>query len=543
MNKRIQFLLITLFVLPISLLAQLTHGGTPLALNNKLDQPQLTKTDNSELYYIDSSYSKTCSAMEFARFLEFETTLGDSKWTIDKLENGDKLYRLKIKSDEALAVALYFKDFYIPKGANLFVYDPGLEEVFGAYTHENNTKEGYFSTEMISGDEIVVEVYEPQSVEGETKMHLFEVLHAYRRPFASLEKDFGDSGNCEVNVNCPEGNGKTNQKDAVLRLLIKSGSSGLWCTGSLINNTRQDRTPYVLTADHCGKFSSDDDMLQWRFYFHYQSANCENPAEEPQLKTLIGCELIAASNNTGELGSDFFLVKLTKDIPEGYNPYFIGWNRDGVASDHGYTIHHPQGDIKKISTYSDPLISDTYSSGGIVNGYWKVTWSETTSGHGVTEGGSSGSPIFDKNGYLIGTLTGGQASCAALLAPDYYGKFSVHWQNNGNESDEQLAPWLDPDNTGQMKLSGVYLDIEELQAGDRKGFTLLPNPARELVEIRLEDQIQDVQVDLLNINGQLIHTYYFSNSSTINISGLSKGVYLVKVTSSSLSYIKKLVKE
>lgn len=542
MNKRIQILLVILLALPTGMFAQLTHGGAPISLNNKLDQPQLVKVDNSELYYIDSSYSKDCSAMEFARFLEFESSLGDPKWTVNKLKNGDKLYRLHIKSENALAISLYFRDFFIPKGASLFVYDPDFEEVFGSYTYENNVKEGYFSTELIHGDEIVVEYYEPESITGEARMSLYEVLHAYKLPFENSDKDFGDSGICEVNVNCSEGTGKTNQRDAVLRLLIKNGSSGIWCTGSLVNNTNQDRTPYVLTADHCGKFSSEDDMLQWRFYFHYQSANCENPGVEPQLKTLIGCERIAASVNTGELGSDFFLVKLTDDIPEQYNPYFIGWNREGSVSNYGYTIHHPQGDIKKISTYTDPLSSATYSD-GIVNGYWEVSWVETTNGHGVTEGGSSGSPIFDQNGYLIGTLTGGQASCSALTAPDYYGKFSVHWQDNGNEADEQLAPWLDPDNTGQMKLSGVYLDIDEYQIEKRNGFSLVPNPAGEMVEIRLEDQIRDVQVDLLYINGQIIHSWYFSNSSTINISSLPKGVYLLRMTTDTQSYVRKLVKE
>jgi hypothetical protein len=542
MNKITHLLLVLILALPIGLFAQITHGGTPFALNNKLSQPQQYRVDNSELAFIDSSYTKDCSALEFARFLELHSSFADDMWTVNEIENGDRLYRLAIKSEGALSIGLYMKDFYIPKGGKLFVYDPNLEEVYGSYTYENNTESGFFSPEIISGDELILEYYEPKQVFGQTRMELVEVLHAYRSVFNSPSKDFGDSGDCEINAKCPEGYGKGEQRDAVLRLLIKNGTSGIWCTGSLINNVRQDKTPYVLTADHCGKHSSDEDMLQWRFYFHYQSNNCDTPENEPTLKSMVGCEMMAASNNTGSLGSDFFLIKLVQNIPSTYNPFFIGWNRDGVGSDNGYCFHHPQGDIKKISTYLEPLSSAHYS-GGIPNAYWEVHWSQTQSGQGVTEGGSSGSPIFDEEGLLIGTLTGGQASCSNQNAPDYYGKFSVHWTDNGNNSDEQLAPWLDPDNTGQLKLAGVFLDVNELKKSSEKGFSLLPNPANNNVEIRLENQLKNVEIELYHINGQLIHTYYFSNSSIINISNLPTGVYVVKMISDDNFYSQKLIKK
>ncbi len=412
MNRVQLFLATAILVLPLFLSAQVSHGGIPYALKEKLSQPPMNIVDNSELYFIDSNYNKDCSAMEFARFLDLEINLADPQWETIELPNGDHLCRLAINSPGAQAIALYFKDFYLPIGAKLFFYDPEIEKYYGSYTFENNSDNGFFSSEMIKGDKIVLEYYEPKQVAGEGKIKLFEVLHAYRAPFSSLEKDFGGSGDCEVNVNCPEGNDKTNQKNAVLRLLIRNGSSGVWCTGTLVNNTREDKTPYVITADHCGKFSSDEDMGLWRFYFSYQASGCESPEQEPEINSLIGCELVASSSNMGELGSDFFLVKMTSEIPEDYNPYFIGWNRNGAISNQGFSIHHPQGDIKKISTYTDALASATYPP-GISNAYWEVYWSETTSGHGVTEPGSSGSPIFDNEGYLIGTLTGGGASCSA----------------------------------------------------------------------------------------------------------------------------------
>jgi hypothetical protein len=543
MINRVQLILaVAILSFPLFLSAQFSQGGIPYALKEKMSLPPLNIVDNSELYDIDSSYTKDCSAMEFARFLPMEVVLGSPKWQTNILASGDQLHRLAISSPGAKAIALYFKDFHIPGGASLFFYDPELEEYYGSYTSENNSEQGFFCSEMLAGDKIVVEYYEPKQVAGEGSMKLFEILHAYRTPFSHANKDFGDSGDCEVNVNCPEGYGKANQKNAVLRLLIKNGSSGSWCTGTLVNNTSVDKTPYVLTADHCGKYSSDEDMNLWRFYFSYQSAGCENPEEEPNRKTLIGCEMIAASSNMGELGSDFFLVKLTSEIPASYNPYFIGWNRNGAISNQGYTIHHPQGDIKKISTYTEALSSATYPP-GIANAYWEVHWAETTSGHGVTEGGSSGSPIFDNEGYLIGTLTGGQASCSALEAPDYYGKFAIHWEDNGSAPNVQLAPWLDPDNTGIQKLDGIYLDIDEFQQIEKSGLTLVPNPAKDHVKLLFDENIGHVQVDLYHVNGSLIHSYFFSNSSSINISNLPRGVYLLRLVDEQKSYVQKLIKE
>jgi PKD repeat protein len=83
-----------------------------------------------------------------------------------------------------------------------------------------------------------------------------------------------------------------------------------------------------------------------------------------------------------------------------------------------------------------------------------VTWTANANGHGVTEGGSSGSPLFDNSGNIIGTLTGGSSYCTALSAPDQYGKMAFHWANNGTTAIEQLKPWLDPANLNVLVFGG-----------------------------------------------------------------------------------------
>ena len=175
---------------------------------------------------------------------------------------------------------------------------------------------------------------------------------------------------------------------------------------------------------------------------------------------MTGATLKAHGGNGGETGSDFCLVLLNQGIPDTFNVYFNGWSRKDTTSPSGVCIHHPEGDLKKISTYNKPLITANYN-GNPNPCHWEVTWIATSNGHGVTEGGSSGSPLFDNHGRIVGTLTGGDSSCdtADLDLPDYYGKFSWSWDKNGVDSTTRLKDWLDPDNTGVMYLDGIELGI------------------------------------------------------------------------------------
>lgn len=367
--------------------------------------------------------------------------------------NDTRILRLGIGSENARGLVLYYSSFSIPDGGSLFVYTRDGEFVIGAFTSRNNPAGRYFATEMIPGSELVIEYNAPAGVTDIPEIEIYEVHYIFRDIDPLLK---GLSGPCEVNVNCPEGDNWQNEKRAVAKILLKQGSNSYLCTGSLVNNTRQDSTPYFLTARHCGSEASANDYSQWVFYFNFEAQTCENPMTTPSSNSISGCELLAEAPNSTYSGSDFKLLRINQGIPEVYNPYFAGWDRSGTPSSSGVGIHHPAGDIKKISTYTSTLVSTDYSQQSPnPNGYyWKVVWAPTITNHGVTEGGSSGSPIFDPAGRIVGTLTGGYASCYELTAPDYYGKFSYHWVSNGSSVTSQLRPYLDPDNTGVEYIDG-----------------------------------------------------------------------------------------
>ena len=245
-----------------------------------------------------------------------------------------------------------------------------------------------------------------------------------------------------MNVNCPDGLSWTPQRNSAVMLV--SGSSG-FCSGALINNTQNDGKPFVLTANHC--YSNP---ATWVFRFNWQSTTCSNPATSPSFQSLSGAVL-----RSRRTPSDFCLVEITGGLVNGtvpldYNPYFAGWDNSGTIPTTTVSIHHPSGDIKKIAFDDNPATISQAMGSTEANSTWTVQWDRNT----TTEGGSSGSPLFDQNRRIIGQLWGGGASCQNLTAPDYYGRVSSSWQPTGSNSTNQLKFWLDPSSSGAAFIDG-----------------------------------------------------------------------------------------
>jgi len=484
-NNRLLIAIAFLCVLPAALYSQVQDGSIPpsfhapsLSIGDALPVATLAPPDMATIDYQDRNEAPMGEIPRIGVSLPVLLNLSNSgKWTV--LPNGGRIWRLKINAPGAKAVGLYYNDLYIPQGAKLYVYNEDKTEVQGGFTSSSNPSSGYFATSPVTGETTVIEYYEPQSVTGQGRIQIHNVAYIYRNwdLYKNVEssRDFGDSENCQVNVNCsPEGNGKTNQRDATVRILVTVQGGQGWCSGSLINNVTQNCTPYLLTALHCGLNSSNvlttaGDLNQWIFYFKYQAAGCTDPASQGTLANsfITGAVHRANSNDGGgDTGSDFLLLELNTTPPLNYNPYYAGWNRNNTASASGYGIHHPAGDIKKISTYTSSLSSTSWG-GSTANTHWQVSWSATTNGHGVTEGGSSGSPLFNSSGQIVGTLTGGSSFCSSPTSPDLYGKFSYHWLSNGAANNRRLSPWLDPGSSGVTSLNGIYApcSVNPLDAG------------------------------------------------------------------------------
>lgn len=357
-------------------------------------------------------------------------------WT-DNNETGMSTWKLQIRATDAISINLNFEKFFLSDNAKLYFYNENYNDVLGAITSNNNKKDSLFSIRPIRGDLLTIELILPSKEIDQIEFELNELIYGYRNIHEKVQKVFNGSGNCNVNINCPDGKNWQDVKRSVA--LITTASNTRFCTGTLLNNVRQDTTPYFLSAAHCGIKNNSI------FIFGYESANCTPSTDGGLSNSISGASPKAVSNSSQP---DFHLFELSSRPPSSYNVFYSGWSANNVAVQQSTTIHHPTGDVKKISRNTDSLItSGYYDANGTT--HWTVNNWEV----GTTESGSSGAPLFDQNLRVIGQLHGGEAACGNN-GQDYFGKFAESWNSNTTKS-RQLKAWLDPDTTNVLVLDGL----------------------------------------------------------------------------------------
>lgn len=208
----------------------------------------------------------------------------------------------------------------------------------------------------------------------------------------------------------------------------------------MINNTCNLNIPYFLTANHC--FAGDNNVAQWRFVFQYMSSQCL-PNQDDLNNILFNGSTLRANSSA----SDFCLVELNQTPDATTNINYAGWNRSSTAASNATGIHHPRGDVMKISTAATSLT--VASAFGTINQHWRADWTQ-----GVTEPGSSGSPLFDQNHRIVGQLHGGPSACGSGNLLDFYGRFDLSWTGGGTNA-TRLSNWLDPSNTGTITTNTI----------------------------------------------------------------------------------------
>ena len=426
--------------------SQVTNNGQPVSwglnLDNQVEKISLPNFDLEAIKAEDAINDyKFESPWRFGYMHSVDYGFDDGVWTV--LENGDRIWRILITSKNALSLNFIFDDFYMPEGGFIYLYNNQRTDLLGAYDSNQNQDSGVLGTWLVEGDSVWIEYFEPSNKKGQGRLHIAKATHGYRNAQTFKDaKGLNDSGDCNLDVDCSIGEDWEELKNHNKRSagILLSGGSG-FCSGALINNTENDGTPYFLTANHC--FS---DPSSWAFRFGWISPNvvCAttlNSTNGPTNMTLSGATLRAR-----DAGSDFALVEINQIIPEDWDRVFAGWDRSGITPDFTVGIHHPSGDVMKVCR-DDDQPTQTINGGA-------QTWEITTAGGGwewgVTEPGSSGSPLFDPEGKIIGQLYGGGAACSGTVDNnllDYYGRLDVSWEGGGSSS-TRLRDWLDPNGTG-----------------------------------------------------------------------------------------------
>ncbi len=431
--------------------AQISKKGTPAYFNQLKSTKSLSiKTLQYEPVVSannvsESDFSKGENITFAHAFNVSYNTEDDGEWEV----SGDmRIWHLMITSPGAYTLNLIFDRYVLPQGAKLYLFNASGTDIKGAFTSDNNKESGILATAPVIGDTIIIEYQEPLDAEFEGELLVGAVNHDYIGIYQYDEKVgyFGDSGSCNIDVSCSDISGVEYIRRSVLRMIVNGTE---YCTATLINNTSEDGTPYVITAAHCFADVPDGGETA-TFYFNYEVPYCSEVIEGNKSMIVEEQSISSASMRCIDSSMDYALLELSDAIPSDYRPYYAGWNLSDSPNGVFACIHHPMGDVKKISTFDGDLSTVTFNSGDITvsNGHWKVSeWTTAT-----TEGGSSGSGIFDADNLLVGTLSGGSATCSNSVN-DYFAKLNMGWDAASSSAD-QIKTYLDPENVGLQACTG-----------------------------------------------------------------------------------------
>ncbi len=428
-------LLIFSIILSAILHGQITYPGNPL-FNPVYDTNYVPVISIEEK--VEDISSKIYSGPhfkndEFAEAINLNVDPLEFGAWYDYPSEGKSICLLKIEADNASSLSFLFDEFELNPGYKIFLYNPEQTRIIGALTYQNNKSWQQLATSIISGGEVYIEVQVIMGLDDPGILNLGEVYVGYSektKEKSTSDEWYGTSSYCEENVNCYTGAVYQKQKQAVCRIVYGKNR----CTGTVLNNLKRDQIPYVLTAAHC--FTAESVANNAVFDFNYESPTCESV--DVDFNSISGASIVSYSENL-----DFLLLKLSENIPADYEVLYSGWDARGIAPDGAFLIHHPEGDIKKIS-----IEEDTPYTGSFTGFDEDVFWTVANYEIGSTEAGSSGAGLIAYSGKLVGTLTGGGNACATDIY-DYYQKFSSAY-NDYESSEEQLKTWLDPLGTNAL---------------------------------------------------------------------------------------------
>jgi hypothetical protein len=306
---------------------------------------------------------------------------------------------------------------------------------------ETGTAANTWWTPEVGAGDATVEVVLPAGTTPEAlRIAVPLVSHIYQNLSLPTDAEWADlpqagitqAESCQLDATC-----STNHpilRNAVARMVFtRSDGLSYLCTGTLLNNTRNNFVPFFLTANHCISDQASASSLQTRWF--YRSTSCDSGVARRNVARNGGATLLLATTTT-----DSTLLRLNERPPAGVT--FAGWDENLLPIDAPiHSLHHPRGGLLKyhVGTVEDYAACESDSDttfqchfGQANGGYYKVRVTE-----GATEGGSSGSALF-RGDRVVGTLWGGSHSCTALDGFTIYGRLDLFFA-------EGASRWLAPE--------------------------------------------------------------------------------------------------
>jgi lysyl endopeptidase len=569
--------------------AQISEGGLPWSM--KMKSPELNTQSVAKIILAEPDYASLLeqdhldgvngASKPYRVATLVNTGIDLNSGTFSYIEGGRKIWRATVEVPNALGLDFFYDQFVLPKGVTLYLTNENKKQVIGGYTYKNNQADHLFTNEPLQGNIVNIELDIDANVNiADIKMHIDRV-GAYYRGVDDL-KVFAD-GNpeqakptispCHINAICNPGPNYPDAMESAVKIFVVSSEGEGFCSGGLINKaTPGTCTPLMLTASHCDGDNSFESahFSQWKFRFRFETTQCDNTTVRTDGDLITGASFKARSyypsmpSTTGGFGSkmvgDFLLLELSS-MPDYAR--ISGWNNNPSLGepdeqeiyDFFIGFHHPGGEVKKLIVGGSIYGNGQFNQTEVNNTHWRM--SATLGG---MEPGSSGSPLFDKFGRIVGDLSGGTAAtgeCAPIGYSALYSKISYAWNNDydatrpGYGPTMRLKDHLDPNNIGATITATVTKNCVPLSVGDLnkeldESLSVYPNPSTGIVNVKMNyTKRSDFTIDVFNVLGSKVGEFSIDKARkgefTLDMSGYTNGVYLLSISTSDAKTTRKVV--
>jgi len=330
--------------------------------------------------------------------------------SVQSARDGGFTWTAAVESPTASALRIHFTNFLLPQNAALYIYNTD-GEVFGPYTGAGPGNAGDFWSNTVSGSLAYIQLRHFGEPEGEAaRFDIGDVVYLGSRfllPLMQQQKVVEDIARtktlcsynepCIEDASCYNDSAVNDAKKAAAHMQFVSGPWVYICSGGLIaDKDTSSQIPYFMTANHCISTRKMANSLEC--FWQYATSSCGGACYDPigAVPRTLGADIVSHSG-TG----DYSLMQLWEDPPAG--SVFLGWNSGDVANVNNtelFRISHPSGAPQAYSTHR----VDT--GAGTCGGWPRGSWIYSRDVIGAVEQGSSGSPVVNAGGQLVGQLTG-----------------------------------------------------------------------------------------------------------------------------------------
>jgi len=387
--------------------------------------------------------------------------------SLSRTPEGGYVWTAAVESPGATALRVHFTDFSLPPNAELYFYNMD-GTVFGPYRDKGYTKDGDFWTNTVSGSVAFLQLrlYSPATVKDLQDSHFvvqdigylgekfllpfLQRLDKYRGPISSTLEHCSFNEPCVEDASCYSGGVIDDAKYAVGHMQWVSGAWIYYCSGGLVADTVDtSQVPYFLTANHCISKSKDSKNLEC--FWQYWTDSCQGACYDPVgvVPRTLGADILS-SDKTG----DYTLMQLWDTPPAG--SVFMGWTAEPVAFTDGtelFRISYPQGAPQAYSRHEVDI------NAGTCTGWPRGDWIYSRDVIGATEGGSSGSPVYNLSGQIVGQLSGACGTnvddvCDSVNNATVDGAFATYFNT--------VKQWLDPTGGtgGESHVQAIDLNLQ-----------------------------------------------------------------------------------